>query len=175
MTNFDDYLDDLKAKVKATKWLSKIGESGDDPSILWVNKAAIARRMMTDGEDELEALFNAMNDANNSLVLEYRSKVSATNPKDWSLKLSEFSRISTKCVTMGKKLSAPLRKASGANGFCDNSWKHFEYVVSANLLCYSVMGESITGLYAEMLSYYLGGHLPCGYAGDYPYGQLIVF
>jgi hypothetical protein len=105
-------------------------------------------------------------------VNQYRQRIAERAPE----RLAEWNDI----VTDIKRVSIPLVKKKTANVVSKNKLpQSFEDTVQWDILHLCMEAEYSDvfppGFYASQAYWYLKGHFPCGWQGDFPDGKLLVF
>lgn len=149
-------------KLEAASWFSHVGHADTDKAIVLKNwDEAIAHCESVEWENLcLEAVNN------------YWVKLSERQPD----RLGSWNDLAGEI----KRISIPLVKSKIASVVTDNSLpKVFEDVVQWDILHVCMEAEYADiyppGFYAGQAYWYVNGHFPCGWKGDFPSGTLIIY
>lgn len=149
-------------KLEAANWFNHVSHANTDRAIVLKSwDEAIAHCESVEWENLcLEAVNN------------YQARIRERQPdrlKSWNDLVSEI-----------KQVSMPLVKSKTASVIADNGLpKVFEDVVQWDILHVCIEAEYgdvyPPGFYASQAYWYVNGHFPCGWRGDFPQGTLIVY
>jgi hypothetical protein len=151
-------------RLRENQWFRAVGQSTTNSDVVRVSSWRDAERYSTSPEWELFAV-EAAND-----LAAIGDRVHPDWPaRKWNLRVEEIKKEIDPII---ERRVTPLLDEQGVS-------KAIRACVSWDLVSYcqavELSGEAPETLYLRIGGFYLAGHFPCGWIGEYPKGKLVVF